>query len=106
MNTQKQKKDIRKEKGLIERRVVLSSKINKNYIKYKLSDHALKAFNDMDILKQKPIFLLLHMGIDIKRFRKIINQETDILLSEAVAYYDYMKEKGKINSMDELFERL
>lgn len=90
------------------RKVKLETEITKEYINTKISEHAFKMYNELniDLLKHRPVELIAHMGINTHRWHKILHKKTDVLFREAVAYFDYWYQKGKLNSLEDLFTRV
>ena len=94
--------------GKLLRTVNIRTVVSKNYIISKVPQHYqtfIEALN-VDSPNYKPADLIAHMGVKSHRFYKIINGTTDLLLCEAIAYFDYMKKRGYINEFSELFETL
>lgn len=101
-------KNIATVPGKIDRTVRVCSQISKNYLVPTISLHARAVYAELglNIEKDTPKELIAYMGIKKHRWTKIINESTDILFSEAVAYYDYWHNLGKLDSIEQIFKRV
>lgn len=76
------------------------------YIVPLLAAHCKEIYKGLGIdpIKNAPLELIKKMGIARKRFNNLLKHNEQPLLCEAVAYYDFMKDRGHIEKFSDLYK--